>query len=329
MTAPQGERAGFRAVTIQEPESQPEPIVVEWAAEHVDPCRTTIRVNGSNPITLPTGTGEGSHELRFKVGNSSVSSAILDRVTGGFNSKGVPRRALAKFYFTQAVEVVVFNTLGKAIKRQMPLIQVFQPALGDEVHILPAVKGVRSHYQGKARVRQQAQTAALIEQVQLQGAVMREQNAAMREQNVQVMELMAKMLVLSEPPRAEPPFDPGTMSVPELSAKLGDLTEGELELVMLAELRGERRGTAVDVIKRAFGAQDMRKEKDPSEAEDGTAGTSSSSSTSSTTTGTAGAGVSPGDASGSLGAAAGGGVMTGSTEDGTEDAAESSDVAEG
>lgn len=276
MTAPQGERAGFRSVTTEEPESpsKAEPPVVEWAAEHVDPHRTTLRVNGACPLTLPTGTGDGSRELRLMLGICSVETGTLDRTTGGFNSKGLPRRGVAKLYFTRKVEVTTFDASGRVIKRMMPLIQVVQPALGDAVHMIPSVKGSRSHYRTKARVRQQAQTAALIEQLQMQGEATRAQNAQMAELMRQNQELMARMLdarVLAEPTRAEParaepaepaepharaepPFDPGTLIVPELSAKLEALNADELELVMLAELRGDLRGTAIDAIKRAISA---------------------------------------------------------------------------
>lgn len=252
-------------MTTQELETQSkaQTHTVEWSPEHVDPRRTIIRVNGPNPITWPTGTGEGSRELRLEVGFNSVPSALLDRVvTGGVDSRGKPRRAVAKLYFDRKIEVTTFTAAGKAIKRKMPQVQMAQPSLGDEVHIIQPVKGSRSHYRTKARVRQQAQQEALLEQVQLQG----EQMMRLMEQNAK---LMARMLgegeVAAKPDPSEPPFDPSTMSVGDMSERLASLNERELELVMISELRGARRNTAIDAIKRAFAAQDMRKEEDPDE----------------------------------------------------------------
>lgn len=260
-------------MTTQEPETQSkaQTHAVEWGPEHVDHQRTTIRVNGANPITWSTGTGEGSRELRLEVGFNSVPSALLDRVvTGGVDSRGKPRRAVARPYFERKVEVTTFTAAGKPIKRKMPLVQMAQPSLGDEVHIIRAVKGSRSHYRTKARVRQQAQMSALLEQVQLQGAQMMRQGAQIMQLMEQNSALMAKMLGdgvgPAQPARAEPPFDPGEMTVGDMAARLGPLSEAELELVMIAEMRGERRATAIDAIKRAFAAQDMRKEDDPDEA---------------------------------------------------------------
>lgn len=256
-------------MTTQEPETQSkaQTHAVEWGPDHIDPSRVTIRVNGANPITWPTGTGEGSRELRLEVGFNSVPSAVLDRVvTGGVDSRGKPRRAAAKLYFDRKVEVTTFTAAGKPIKRRMPLVQMAQPSLGDEVHIIQPVRGSRSHYRTKARVRQQAQMSALLEQVQLQGAQMMQ----LMEQNTA---LMARFLGDSAGPAQplqppQPPFDPGKMTVGDMAARLGPLSEAELELVMIAEMRGERRATAIDAIKRAFAAQDMRKEDDPVEADE-------------------------------------------------------------
>lgn len=224
---------------------------VEWAPEHADPHRVIVRINGSNPLSFPTGTGDGSRELRLKVGNNSIGSGILDRLTGGFDSNGVPRRnSGAAVYFKRQVKVTVYNQAGQELKRSMPIAQIVVPTLGEEVHFIADVPGSRSHYKSKQRIKDQASQAAMMAQIQQQSA--------------QITQLLAVVLAKTggdpvaadpvpvAPTRAESPFDPATMKVSDIVELLPALSRGELEAVLLAEMSGDRRGTALNAIKDAF-----------------------------------------------------------------------------
>jgi hypothetical protein len=222
-----------------------------------------VHNNGENPIAIPFTVGDRNRELRFHIGWNEIDPGPLERVTGGFDERGFAKGGLGAVYFNEPIRIG---------KKHLPRLELGTPRPSDTVHACPDVPGIRRHYRTlKAEKQEQEHRAllALLEQTTRELARAKSGDDGLVEVDLgngikaRMSLADAKKFAASQSPDAVPtaaqpavvaPFDPGTMTVTDLTS--GDVLEGlgadQLRALIAAEESGKNRVGALAELREAL-----------------------------------------------------------------------------
>lgn len=193
-----------------------------------------VRWNGNTPLTIPYGRVEIT--LKPAPIKNRLTQKQFDAITGGLDSKGRARGGPAALYWNATP----------------PLLQEDSAAVGsDVVHEPKEGIGIRP---SRRTLTREAENAELRERIkQLEAAALNRSPAAdseLAELRRTVADLQRK--VGSSAVASGPDVDPSKLTVAELADAIKDLDRGDLAQVLVAEINGSNRSSAVKLITKAI-----------------------------------------------------------------------------